>query len=114
MGLDITIKGSDGLNVASWSYSGFNTFRERLAKEIGLNLSDMVGFGGKKKWPKDDIVPLLNHSDCDGELKPTMSLEVRLRELISKWEYDYDHAMALVLAGLMAEARARKLVLIFH
>ena len=51
-------------------YSSFNRFREFLANEIGIDLNDYEGFGGKEKWSsvKHGIMPLLNHSDCDGRL----------------------------------------------
>lgn len=104
-----------GLNfknsTAQWSYSGFNYFRKRLAKEIGINLYDMEGFGdGCHSWEnvKDDIVPLLNHSDCEGELSPEdcKSVAPRLRELVSNWdnriwEYEHDTQNARILADDM-------------
>lgn len=77
MGLDFS--GSE----ASWSYTGFNEFRfrcrGRLAKEIGIDLNAMHGFGGPTPWEAlppppqmagDPIIPFLNHSDCEGELTP--------------------------------------------
>jgi hypothetical protein len=55
-------------------YSSFNEFRERLANEIGISLSDYLGYGkgGSKDLSSIDhkIMPLLNHSDCDGMLTP--------------------------------------------
>lgn len=88
---------------AQWSYSGFNEFRTKLAKEAGITLSEMEGFGsrdpetpwqfveaGTKKWSavKDPIVPLLNHSDCDGEIGPQDCARVapRIRELVARWD----------------------------
>jgi hypothetical protein len=74
---------------AQWSYSGFKHFRTELAKEAGITLSEMNGFGGARSWSKahDDIVPLLNHSDCDGELSPEDCARVapRLRQLVASW-----------------------------
>lgn len=55
-------------------YSSFNDFRKWLAIQIGINLNEYAGYGGN--GTKDlqsiphDIMPLLNHSDCDGELTP--------------------------------------------
>ena len=48
-----------------WSYSCFHEFRRKLAAEIGIDLDDMDGFEGTLSWDdlKDDIVPLLDHSD---------------------------------------------------
>lgn len=56
------------------SYSSFNTFRRKLANEIGINLNEYEGYGdfGTKDLNSIDheIAPLLNHSDCDGVLTP--------------------------------------------
>lgn len=81
---------------ASWSYSGFNLFRRELAREEGLTLSEMVGFGGEREWHTsagDDITPLrplLNHSDCDGYLDSYECEQVlpRLRTIIDRWDAD--------------------------
>jgi hypothetical protein len=87
---------------AQWSYGGFHSFRTRLASEIGMDLRSMEGFGGDKKFSdfKDDIIPLLNHSDCDGELSPEECKKVapRLRELVKDWPDGYDKRRALELA----------------
>lgn len=54
-----------------WSYIGFNNARRRLAREIGVSLDEMLGFGldkhvAREWYTVDDsaIVPLLHHSDC--------------------------------------------------
>lgn len=53
-------------------YSSFNRFRYSLAKQIGIDLDEYIGY--KEKGTKEltsiehDIQPLLNHSDCDGIL----------------------------------------------
>ncbi len=90
---------------AQWSYSGFNRFRARLAKEIGFDLYDMDGFGGSTSWStiKDPLKPLLNHSDCDGSIGPgpMKKLAPRMIEIISKWQpqgYDHDRKAGLMLA----------------
>lgn len=103
-----------------WSYGGFAEFRIRLAREIGIELYAMEGFTesyrnhDRKRKPipwtnvKDSIVPLLNHSDCDGELTPQECETVapRLRKLVSRWpEDDWDRKRALELADAMDEAR---------
>lgn len=65
MGLDTTH------NCWHGAYSSFNRFRYSLAEQIGVNLDeyDGYGFGDKDLESIDhDIMPLLNHSDCDGEL----------------------------------------------
>ncbi|MFJ7916106.1 MULTISPECIES: hypothetical protein [unclassified Lysinibacillus] len=95
---------------ARWSYSGFGNFRKRLAEQIGMDLDNMEGFGGNVPFHiyQDDIIPLLDHSDCDGELTPDECKQVapRLRELVSGWE-DYDKLNALKLADGMELAANR-------
>ena len=92
---------------ASWSYSGFNRFRESLAKEIGFNLNDFKGFGGKRGWEEMDsgLKPLLNHSDCDGYLtKRECELIVpAMKEIIKGWDDDYDRQQAESLIGGMED-----------
>lgn len=53
-------------------YSSFMEWRKWLANQIGFNLNEMDGFGGSKPFEqmKHNIRPLLDHSDCDGELSP--------------------------------------------
>ena len=102
MGLDFN--NSD----ARWSYSGFNRFRRRLAEHEGFNLDQMQGFNGKRDWDEitTDLKPLLNHSDCDGELTPEECKQVgpRLYGIAMTWpEDDYDRRSALVLAEDMAK-----------
>lgn len=101
---------------ASWSYSGFNEFRALLAKDVGIELYDMDGYFtkeeiskgtaflreyGKYDWPSkkpwseiedEALLPLLNHSDCEGVLTPEECAQVapRIREIISKWPNQID------------------------
>jgi len=88
---------------AHWSYSGFMSFRERLASAIGIRLMSMQGFGTPfTPWDTvgDDIVPLLSHSDCDGVLTPDKchTIAIRLAELIEDWDDgDYDKIQAQLL-----------------
>lgn len=59
---------------------------------------------------KDDIVPLLNHSDCDGILTPDECRKVapRLRELVANWlDDDRDKINALLLAEGMEKAASK-------
>lgn len=112
MGLDF----SHG--AANWSYGGFSRFREKLGKEIGIELRITDYFDGTF-WETvtDPITPLLNHSDCDGELTPSECAEVapRLRELIAKWkDDDYDKIQALELADSMEECAKNNENLIFQ
>jgi hypothetical protein len=68
MGLDTTH------NCFHGSYGTFNKFRYELAKQIGINLNDYIEYNGNGNKILDnvdhDLIPLLNHSDCDGELTP--------------------------------------------
>ncbi|EGO63586.1 hypothetical protein [Acetonema longum] len=94
---------------AHWGYISFNRFRTKLAAEIGMNLDAMQGFNGDKPFSdyNDPIIPLLDHSDCDGELTLEECRQVapRLRELISKWpDDDRDKQEALNLADGMERA----------
>lgn len=97
---------------ANWSYSGFDDFRHKIANEIKMNLDEMEGFGGERKFSdfNDDIVPLIDHLDCDGELSPDQCRKIapRLRELVKDWSNnDYDKVAALDLAEGM-ELAAKK------
>lgn len=104
----------------SFAYSGFNRFRTRLAKDIGIDLNSMVGFRGDIPWeqaPRDPLLPLLNHSDCDGELTPEecKSIAPRLREIVNRWTDDpIDRTRGLQLADAMDEAAAAGEPLEFH
>ena len=131
MGLDFSHGG------AHWSYSGFMAFRKRLAREIGVDLECMAGFApdemvmslSPEQWtlldlghrPKqfnvswatvnDPIVPLLKHSDCDGNLsvEECRTIAPRLRELVRGWSDTpspheaYDKMQALLLADGMEQ-----------
>ena len=87
---------------ARWSYSGFNRFRTKLVSQVGITLDKMQGFSGENSWDSetDDIIPLLNHSDCDGKLtvKECKKVWSRLKELVEDWDDDnYDKINALRL-----------------
>ena len=78
-----------------WSYGSFYSFRIKLASEIRMNLVDMDGFAGDIPFSNydDDIIPFLNHCDCEGNLSVEDCKKVapRLRELIKNWKNDdYD------------------------
>lgn len=111
MGLDFTHNRPDGHHCPQWSYTGFNAFRRRLAEEEEFDLDSMDGFGGDVGW--DDVItdlkPLLNHSDCDGDISPEDCATVtkRLREVVMAWPWDgklstaHDQRAALALATCM-------------
>jgi hypothetical protein len=71
MGLDITLYEFTSLvEFRAGSYSGFGEFRELLAKSAGMVLDDFHGFGGKTEWTHEETYyELLNHSDCDWDLR---------------------------------------------
>lgn len=111
MGLDLHLVrvDYDGPH-ARWAHSGFMEFRRRLAKEIGVDLDEMEGFkkiGGGRRWAEvlDPLVPLLDHSDCDGWLDYDACVKVapRLREIVEPWPRDYDRQQALALVAMMEE-----------
>jgi hypothetical protein len=74
MGLDTTHNAWHG------PYSSFNRFRNQLAKRIGIDLNDYVGYGpnGTKDLESIDhpLMDLFNHSDCDGELTPDQCAKI--------------------------------------
>lgn len=122
MGLRFRCTGyENGKERPYWSYSGFNIFRLELAKLIGMNLMEMKGFSRNSEstqWdavPYDPIFPLLNHSDCDGELTPEECSEVypRLRELLATYPYEYDRAQGWMLADMMEHCAKEGLTLEF-
>jgi hypothetical protein len=59
-------------NCWSGPYSSFNRFRFSLGHQIGIDLKDYQGYGGGgSKFLYEiehDIMPLINHSDCEGKL----------------------------------------------
>lgn len=110
---------------AHWAYGGFMRFREELAKMEGIVLKDMYGFGGwtnpnckQIPWETVDspIVPLLNHSDCDGDLSPEECAQVypRLAALVEQLEDSYDRDNGRVLVAEMKAAVEGNYRLEFH
>ncbi|MFH0173279.1 MULTISPECIES: hypothetical protein [Streptomyces] len=74
----------------AWSYTGFNAFRERLARAEGFVLSAMWGFGGDRPWSdlSTCLEPLLDHPDDGGD--PLSAAECagilpRLEAVIGQW-----------------------------
>ncbi|MHA6764736.1 hypothetical protein [Streptacidiphilus sp. PAMC 29251] len=98
---------------AHWAYGGFGRFRTALAKHEGIDLDQMEGFGGDMPWAPvaTPLKPLLDDSDCDGEISPEDCATVapRLREVINAvWPGDcHDRHDGLALAdGMEAAAEA--------
>lgn len=112
MGLDFSHGG------AHWAYGGFGQFREALALHEGFDLDTMVGFGGDQPWEPvaTALKPLLNHSDCDGDLSPEECAQVapRLRDVIKTLWPEWDPSLearihrgnGLDLAAAMEQAAA--------
>lgn len=81
-------------------YSVFNRFRYSLGHQIGIDLNEYRGYnkGGDKSLGsiKHGLMPLFNHSDCDGKLtvKECKSIVSGLNDVLSnfdeKIEADYD------------------------
>jgi hypothetical protein len=87
MGLDTSHNAWHG------SYGSFNSWRTEICKQAGLgNLRDYYGFGGEKQWDEvHPLFPLLNHSDCDGEIKweDCKGIADALTEILPKLDDDY-------------------------
>src|ERR1035437_2528551 len=120
MGLDFRI--GKRSSEAQWSYSGFNTFRSKIATIVGIDLKDMDGFGGCKEWNsvKDDIALFLNHSDCEGSLTPKQCKKVypRLSELVEQFPeesiwLDHDKRCGKILVKDMKECVEKNINLEF-
>lgn len=89
MGLDTTH------NCWHGAYSSFHRFRKSLAEQIGINLEEFEGYEGDKRFEdvKHDIVPLLDHSDCDGELSVEESKQIvkGLNDILENFKEDIPH-----------------------
>lgn len=77
------------------AYSAFHRYRTQIAACIGLDLDNMVGFGGRTSWPdatQEPLVHLLNHSDCEGEIasEHCVAIADRLEALLPKLPKDPD------------------------
>lgn len=112
MGIDFRIRRDEALTMPHWSYGGFNTFRRRLAQVVGLENIEVF-------WdlPEDHpLHPLLNHSDCDGELTPQECQRVyhELRRAVASWPYeDYDRINGARLADAMEYCAKNNSTLVF-
>ncbi|MEU1820360.1 hypothetical protein ABZ543_35060 [Streptomyces roseifaciens] len=77
----------------SWSYSGFNRFREWLAQAEGFTLAEMYGFSGDRPWCSVStlLAPLLDHPDDAGpDLTPAQCAAMlpRLEAIIEQRQHD--------------------------
>lgn len=92
---------------------GTNINKHREPGQSTANYTDYIGTQPVISWDKikDPIKPLLNHSDCDGDLTPDQCREVapRIRELVKDWpDDDRDKINALLLADGMDLAVNKK------
>jgi len=82
MGLDLSCRcGNVGFRAGS--YSGFDWWRNRLAKGLGF---DLEKYWSQGCLPETPFKPLLNHSDCDGFLTPKQCRQMikPMEEFITK------------------------------
>lgn len=98
---------------AHWGYSSFNRFRARLGAFYGcLIFWDIKTIEGvQEALPKCPLLPLLAHSDCDGELtvEECLQIEPVLKSLVTFWDDDdRDKIEALELCAGMRLAIERK------
>jgi hypothetical protein len=75
---------------ACFTYGSFGDFRRRIGTIICLPLYEMEGFGGVRNWDEwrdHPLYPLMNHSDCDGEITWIDCARIfpALEMIISKW-----------------------------
>lgn len=94
---------------AYWSYGGFMRFRAKLAKTLGYSvpLSTMYDDGSYMCMQKEPIFPLINHSDCDGDLTVEEMQQVlpQLKNIINTWDDDdYEKPRGLRFVTSIKEA----------
>lgn len=101
---DAEVEVMDFRDEPQWSYGGFNRFRQKLYEEIG-GLDLQHGFATHFLEYKDNpIIPLLDHSDCDGILTKEQCILVapQLEEFVMRWPVeDYDRIIGLRLVKMM-------------
>jgi hypothetical protein len=105
-----------GIGQAHWSYSGFNSFRMRLAEHEGFDLRAMEGFDGTRPWAEvsSPLQPLLAHADDEGVLTPAECAQMYtpLTRIVNGWAaesgdmHDYDVEQGRLLAQSMLESVA--------
>lgn len=69
------------------SYGAFDRWRRELATSAGIDIFQMVGWGGHIEWetlPDDPLHRLLSCSDCEAvlEAEHLLALADRLRDLV--------------------------------
>ena len=96
---------------AHWAYSGFMRFRNKLAETLGyaVSLSTMYDDGSYTRMRNEPIWPLIDHSDCDGDLTVEEMEQIipQLENISNHWdEHDYDKVHGFELIESMREAIA--------
>jgi hypothetical protein len=92
---------------AHWGYISFNGFRTRLAATTGRTLESFW----TGQYNDHPLAPLLNHSDCDGEISPEDCARVApaLKAIMEQWpENDSDRHKGLLLVEAMQECVVKK------
>ena len=83
-----------------FSYGGFMNFRADLVKVAwGLDINTLSSYGGNVPMPQNTLTPLIDHSDCEGDLavKDLIPLAEKLEELSPNLS-DYAKPRALQFA----------------
>lgn len=108
MGINFHVK--DHKCEATWSYTGFNNFRKKIAQSLGLNLEvDSDGNWINQDWENWDKYWLLflTHSDCSGKFTPHQcgKISEKLESIIHIFEnedflskYNFDNCKTLIIA----------------
>jgi len=88
---------------ARWAYSGFMRFRSRISETLGYgDLKTMYDEGSHTAMQDEPIYPLINHSDCDGELtvKEMEMIIPQLESILTMWaDKDKENVDGDVLRG---------------
>jgi len=115
MGLSVSLL-TEKYHFRVGGYSYFNMFREALAESVGVNLSEMQGYGGMKTWDDEPYAELLRHSDCDGELRQDECEELdkdfseeHKQLLDERFHNDYDDWWSIIIDCVQEEG-----VILFH
>ena len=117
-----------GLNTTHncWNgpYSSFNQFRYSLAEVINIDLAEYHGYGldGTEDLAsiEHDLMPLFNHSDCDGILTVEESKRIArgLKDVLlitSKRQTDPDFVEAIIdFRDGCLDAISRNEIIEFH
>lgn len=104
-------------------YSAFHEWRVEIAEVVGIDLAEMEGYDGTRRW--EDLAPdpihvLLDHPDSEGEIAAgdCIPLAERLEEIADRLKGgapDFSHATAAhqFAAGLRRAALNNEPVVFF-